>query len=115
MDAITLLPQPAIVKPKRGRPVKMTHATGEAAADDPPVLHAAIELAEQIREAGNEIERGRRLPPGIAAAMKEAGVFGMAMPRVWGRPGAGPVDAVPRNRGTGYGGRFGRVVRDDRL
>jgi len=82
MDAITSLPQAANVKPKRTLPVKITHAAGEAAVDDPPVLHAAIELAEQIREAGNEIERGRRLPPGIAAAMKEAGVFGMAMPRV---------------------------------
>ena len=84
MDAITSLPQAAIVKPKRALPVKMTHVAGEAAADDPPVLHAAIGLAEQIREASNEIERGRRLPPGIAAAMKSAGVFGMAMPRVWG-------------------------------
>ena len=81
MDAMTSLPQATIVKPKRALPVKMTHAAGEAAADDPPALHAAIGL-EQIREASNEIERGRRLPPGIAAAMKEAGVFGMAMPRV---------------------------------
>jgi alkylation response protein AidB-like acyl-CoA dehydrogenase len=86
MDAIISLPQAAIIKPKRTLPVKMTHAAGEAAADDPPVLHAAIGLAEQIREASNEIEQGRRLPSDIAAAMKEAGVFGMAMPRVWGGP-----------------------------
>src|SRR5262249_15908848 len=91
MDAITLLPQPAIVKPKRALPVKMTHAAGEAAADDPPVLHAAIGLAEQIREASNEIEQGRRLPPGIAVAMREAGVFGMAMPPVCGGPELGPL------------------------
>jgi alkylation response protein AidB-like acyl-CoA dehydrogenase len=91
MDAITSLPQPAIVKPKRALPVKMTHAAGEAAADDPPVLHAAIGLTEQIREASNEIERGRRLPPDIAAAMKAAGVFGMAMPRVWGGPELDPL------------------------
>jgi hypothetical protein len=91
MDAITSLPQAAIVKPKRTLPVKMTHAAGEAGADDPPVLHAAIELAEQIREASNEIERGRRLPPDIAAAMKAAGVFGMAMPRVWGGPELDPL------------------------
>jgi hypothetical protein len=31
---------------------------------------AAIGLAEQIRAASDEIERGRRIPPGIAAAMK---------------------------------------------
>jgi alkylation response protein AidB-like acyl-CoA dehydrogenase len=86
MAAITSPPQAAIVKPKRSLAVKMTHAAGEAAADDPLVLHAAIGLAEQIRQASDEIERGRRLPPAIAAAMKEAGVFGMTMPRVWGGP-----------------------------
>jgi alkylation response protein AidB-like acyl-CoA dehydrogenase len=91
MDAITLLPQPAIVKPKRALPVKITHAAGEVSADDPPVLHAAIRLAEQIREASNEIELSRRLPPDIAAAMKQAGVFGMAMPRVWGGPELDPL------------------------
>src|SRR6516164_1483586 len=91
MDAITSLPQAAIVKPKRALPVKMTHVAGEAAADDPPVLHAAIGLAEQIREASNEIEPGRRLPPDIAAAMKAAGVLGMAMPRVWGGPELDPL------------------------
>ena len=91
MDAITSLPQAAIVKPKRALPVKMTHAPGGAAADDQPVLRAAIGLAEQIREASDEIERGRQLPPGIAAAMKEAGVFGMAMPRVWGGPELDPL------------------------
>jgi len=91
VDAITSLAQAATVKPKWALPVKMTHAAGEAAADDPPVLHAAIGLAEQIREASDEIERGRRLPPGIAAAMKAAGVFGMAMPRVWGGPELDPL------------------------
>jgi alkylation response protein AidB-like acyl-CoA dehydrogenase len=55
------------------------------------VLHAAIGLAGQIREASDEIERSRRLPPDIAAAMKEAGVFGMAMPRVWGGPELDPL------------------------
>ena len=69
----------------------MTHTAGQATADDPPVLHAAIRLAEQIRMASDEIERGRRLPPGIAAAMKDAGVFGMAMPRSWGGPELDPL------------------------
>ena len=91
MDAITSLAQAAFVKPKRTLPVKMTPAAGEAAADDPPVLHAAIGLAERIRAAGDEIERSRRLPPAIAAAMKEAGVFGMTMPRVWGGPELDPL------------------------
>ena len=64
--------------------IKMTHPAGQATADDSPVLRAAIGLAEQIRAASAEIERGRRLPAGIAAAMKDAGVFGMVMPRAWG-------------------------------
>ena len=83
-------PQTRIVKPEQAVTIKTTHAAGEAREDDPPVLHAAIALAEQIRAAGDEIERGRRLPPGIAAAMKDAGVFGMAMPRAWGGPEVDP-------------------------
>jgi alkylation response protein AidB-like acyl-CoA dehydrogenase len=75
-----------IVKPERAPAIKTTHAAGEATADDSPILHAAIGLAEEIRAASDEIELGRRIRPSIAAAMKDAGVFGMAMPRVWGGP-----------------------------
>jgi alkylation response protein AidB-like acyl-CoA dehydrogenase len=89
MDARTPL-QP-VVKPERAVAVTKTCTAGEATADDPPVLHAAIGLAEQIRAANDEIERGRRLPPSIAAAMKDAGVFGMAMPRGWGGPELDPL------------------------
>lgn len=64
--------------------IKTAHPAGQATVGDSPVLRAAIGLAEQIRAASAEIERGRRLPAGIAAAMKDAGVFGMAMPRAWG-------------------------------
>src|SRR5882757_2333107 len=91
MDARTSLTQADIVTSERALPVRMTHAAGQATAEDPPVLHAAIGLAEQIRAAREEIERGRRLPPGIAAAMKDAGVFGMAMPRAWGGPEVDPL------------------------
>jgi indole-3-acetate monooxygenase len=84
MDALTREVQPPIVTTERERSIRKTHSAGRAAADDSPILHAAIGLAEQIRTASDEIERGRRLPARIAAAMKEAGVFGMAMPRVWG-------------------------------
>jgi indole-3-acetate monooxygenase len=80
-----------IVEPERALPIKMTHAAGKATADDPPILHAAIGLAEQIRAASDEIEQGRRIPPSMAAAMKDAGVFGMAMPRVWGGPELDPL------------------------
>ena len=83
MDAITAPLRSPTVAPGRAVTTKRAHAAGHANADDSPVLHAAIGLAEQIRSASEEIERGRRLPPSIAAAMKDAGVFGMAMPRVW--------------------------------
>jgi alkylation response protein AidB-like acyl-CoA dehydrogenase len=91
MDARTSLTQADIFTSERALPDIMTHAAGEATADDPPVLHAAIGLAEQIRATCDEIERGRRIPPGIAAAMKHAGVFGMAMPRIWGGPELDPL------------------------
>src|SRR5437016_12714517 len=90
MDAITPALQPPTVTTEQPRPIKRTHAAGVATADDSPILHAAIGLAEQIRAASDEIERGRRLPPGIAAAMKDAGVFGIAVPRVWGGPELDP-------------------------
>jgi hypothetical protein len=69
----------------------MPHPAGTAAADDSPTLHAAIGPAEQIRAARDEIETGRRTPQSIAAAMKEAGVFGIAMPRAWGGPELDPL------------------------
>jgi hypothetical protein len=52
---------------------------GTASNEDPQILHAAIGLASQIRAASEEIEQGRRIPPPLAAAMKEAGVFGMVI------------------------------------
>jgi indole-3-acetate monooxygenase len=64
----------------------MVWTAGTAAADDPAILHAAIELVPQIVEAGDQIEQGRRIPLSIAQAMKEAGIFGMAMPCGWGGP-----------------------------
>jgi hypothetical protein len=62
MDAITSALQPPIVTTEREMPIRTTHSAGRAAADDSHVLHAAIGLAEQIRTASEEIERGRRLP-----------------------------------------------------
>jgi len=71
----------------------MTYAGG-ATKHDSPVLHAAIALGEQIGAANDEIEAGRRVPPSIAAAMKEAGVFGMVMPRAWGGPELDPLTQI---------------------
>ncbi|MFL5288478.1 MAG: acyl-CoA dehydrogenase family protein [Rhodopila sp.] len=64
----------------------MTWTAGTASADESPILHAAIALAPQIAAAGDEIEQARRIPPPIARAMKDAGIFGMVMPRAWGGP-----------------------------
>jgi alkylation response protein AidB-like acyl-CoA dehydrogenase len=48
-------------------------------------------LGSHIRAASEEIEQGRRIPPSLASAMKAAGVFGMVMPRAWGRPELDPM------------------------
>src|SRR5271163_3415088 len=72
----------------------MTYLAGQAGPEDSPVLHAAIGLAQQIRAASDEIERHRRIPPSIAAAMKEAGVFGIAMPQAWGGPELDPLTQI---------------------
>jgi alkylation response protein AidB-like acyl-CoA dehydrogenase len=84
MNATLSSLQAAVSTSEQVPAIKATHPAGQATAGDSPVLRAAIGLAEQIRAASAEIERGRRLPAGIAAAMKDAGVFGMAMPRAWG-------------------------------
>jgi indole-3-acetate monooxygenase len=68
----------------------MTYPAGQAEPTDSPILHAAIAMAPQIRAAAEEIERERRLPRAIAEAIKDAGVFGMAMPRSWGGPELDP-------------------------
>ena len=69
----------------------MTKPAGVADANDPSVLHNAIALAENIRAVAGEIESGRRLPEALARELKEAGVFGMAMPRSWGGPELDPL------------------------
>jgi indole-3-acetate monooxygenase len=91
MDTRTSLPRPSVSATAQTLPIAATHVAGEATVNDSPILHAAIGLAEQIRAASDEIERGRRIPPAIASAMKEAGVFGMAMPRAWGGPELDPL------------------------
>lgn len=84
MNATLSSLQAAVSTSEQVPAIKTTHPACQATVGDSPVLRAAIGLTEQIRAASAEIERGRRLPAGIAAAMKDAGVFGMAMPRAWG-------------------------------
>ena len=69
----------------------MTNPAGFAEATDSPVLHNAIALAAKIPAVAAEIEEGRRIPELVANGMKEAGIFGMAMPRAWGGPELDPL------------------------
>jgi indole-3-acetate monooxygenase len=50
------------------------------------VRRAAADLGPLICAAADDIESERRLLPPIAEALKQAGVFGMAMPMAWGGP-----------------------------
>ena len=69
----------------------MTHAAGHAEANDSPILHAAIALGAKVQAFGDEIERARRLPAPLVAAMRDAGIFGMSMPHAWDGPELDPL------------------------
>jgi alkylation response protein AidB-like acyl-CoA dehydrogenase len=69
----------------------MSTSTDETVSD---VRKAAAALGPQIRAAADEIGQGRRLPPRIAQAMKECGVFGMSMPQAWGGAGLDPLEQL---------------------
>jgi len=69
----------------------MTYTAGQPESDESPILRAAIALAPKIMAAADEIEQGRHLPKPIVDGLKDAGVFGMAMPRVWGGPELDPL------------------------
>ena len=69
----------------------MTCAAGHAEPTDSPILHAAIALAPKILASAEAIEQARRIPMPIVEALKDAGVFGMAMPLAWGGPELDPL------------------------
>ena len=69
----------------------MTYPAGRAEPSDSPILHDAIAMATKIRASRDQIEQERRLPAPIVKAMKDAGVFGMAMPLTWGGPELDPL------------------------
>jgi alkylation response protein AidB-like acyl-CoA dehydrogenase len=70
----------------------MPDETNSTAADG--ILHAAIALQPLIRAARDEIEQGRRLPLHIVDKMKQAGIFGMAMPHEWGGSELDPISQL---------------------
>src|SRR5262245_10887321 len=69
----------------------MIPPAGKVLPEDPAVLRSVGELAPKIRAAGDEMERIRRIPPDIAQAMKDTGVFGMVLPRSWGAEELDPL------------------------
>jgi len=58
------------------------------------ILDAAKALRPLIRECAAEIEAGRRLPARLVEAMKEAGLFSIAIPRDWGGPELDPLEQL---------------------
>ncbi len=59
------------------------------------ILTAARALGPTIEAAADDIERNRRLPEHLIAAMRAAGVFSIAFPRAWGGP---EFDLVSQSR-----------------
>ncbi len=67
---------------------------GVAMPDDPPIMHAVAELVPTIKAYADEAERSRRIPEQILAALRNVGVFAMAMPRAWGGLELDPITQV---------------------
>jgi alkylation response protein AidB-like acyl-CoA dehydrogenase len=57
-------------------------------------IEAVERLSPQIREAGEEIERARRLPAPLVDAMAEAGLFRLWIPRALGGEETDPMTLV---------------------
>src|SRR5215471_15163185 len=66
-------------------------AQGHDISDAPRLLEALQALAPHIHDAADTIEADRRLPSALVRALKEAGVFRMAMPREYGGPALDPL------------------------
>ena len=80
------------------------------------VLASIAELAPLVARHGGEIERERRLPPGLLGALKSARIYGMLVPRRYGglgldAPGAlRAVSALARLDGSvGWNAMIGQV------
>src|SRR6516165_8903657 len=69
----------------------MIPPAGKVLPEDPPVLRSAVELGPKIQAASDEMERIRRIPPEVVQAMRDVGIFSMALPRSWGAEELDPM------------------------
>jgi indole-3-acetate monooxygenase len=60
---------------------------------DHPIIEAVRALGPQVAACADETERLGRLPDGLAAALRDAGVFGMYIPESVGGPEVHPLTA----------------------
>jgi indole-3-acetate monooxygenase len=51
-------------------------------------------LSGYLREKAHEIDEARRLPPDVVARVREAGLFRLTMPRIWGGPEFSAIEQV---------------------
>jgi indole-3-acetate monooxygenase len=56
------------------------------------IIGNARDLVPTVRTRADEIAAGRRLPDDLVAALRDAGVFRMPMPRAWGGPEMTPAE-----------------------
>lgn len=72
---------------------RKTDATVMPASDYPDTIHlieVVRALAPQVKELSETIEIERQLPQSLVLAMKEAGIFRMAVSRAYGGPELAP-------------------------
>ncbi len=72
----------------------MSTAFGPTPEEREALLAAARRIVPQIREAADEIEAGRQLPPHVVQLLKEAGAFRMIQPKAMGGHDADPVTQI---------------------
>src|SRR5919206_574554 len=60
----------------------------------PAPLERVRALASRLEAEGDEIERQRKVPDGLQAALQEAGLFRMLLPRPFGGEEADPVTFI---------------------
>lgn len=70
------------------------HAQAGAPMNVSEIYANARALSGYLREKSAEIDEARRLPPEVAARMREAGMFRIAMPKSWGGPELSTIEQI---------------------